>query len=129
MWMHDVCGCTPCPRYNIHTSLLQHVMARGWTDLLIVHLTQKHYDFGMRALKAVLTMAGQLKRAAPKEAEALVALQVLREANLPKLLTDVRRESTGHVPRAHAQTPLIVQNFSHLGVQFIPDTTKAWRLS
>jgi hypothetical protein len=43
----------------------------------------------MRALKAVLTMAGGLKRSARDEAEEVVVIRALRDANLPKLLTEV----------------------------------------
>ena len=47
-----------------------------------------HYDFGLRALKSVLVMAGALKRAAPEMAEALVLMRALRDMNLPKLVFD-----------------------------------------
>ncbi|WIA37814.1 hypothetical protein OEZ86_014676 [Tetradesmus obliquus] len=49
---------------------------------------QKHYDFGMRALKAVLVMAGSLKRRSPNVAEEIVLIQAMRDANLPKLLSE-----------------------------------------
>jgi len=52
-------------------------------------MLQGHYDFGMRALKAVLMMAGSLKRASKQDPEAVVVIRALRDANLPKLLTDV----------------------------------------
>jgi dynein heavy chain len=51
--------------------------------------SQEHYDFGMRALKAVLMMAGGLKRVCKQDPEAVVIIRALRDANLPKLLTDV----------------------------------------
>lgn len=44
----------------------------------------------MRALKAVLMMAGSLKRCCKQESEEAVVIRALRDANLPKLLTDVR---------------------------------------
>lgn len=50
---------------------------------------QAHYDFGMRALKAVLMMAGGLKRCCKQGSEEVVVIRALRDANLPKLLTDV----------------------------------------
>jgi dynein heavy chain len=43
----------------------------------------------MRALKAVLMMAGGLKRCCKQESEAVVVIRALRDANLPKLLMDV----------------------------------------
>jgi hypothetical protein len=49
---------------------------------------QDHYDFGMRALKSVLVMAGTLKRQNPDVDENVVLIRALRDSNLPKFLTD-----------------------------------------
>jgi dynein heavy chain, axonemal len=49
---------------------------------------QDHYDFGMRALKSVLVMAGSLKRASPEAAESAVLICAMRDSNLPKFLPD-----------------------------------------
>lgn len=49
---------------------------------------QHHYDFGLRALKSVLVMAGALKRGAPDMTEALVLMRALRDSNLPKFVYD-----------------------------------------
>ena len=49
---------------------------------------QDHYDFGMRAVKSVLVMAGALKRSRVGQSEAQVLLTALRDSNLPKFLTD-----------------------------------------
>ncbi|XP_050519336.1 dynein axonemal heavy chain 6 [Diabrotica virgifera virgifera] len=49
---------------------------------------QDHYDFGMRAVKSVLVMAGSLKRAAPDREEDVVLICALRDSNLPKFLAD-----------------------------------------
>ncbi|OCT79469.1 dynein heavy chain 14, axonemal [Xenopus laevis] len=58
---------------------------------------QNHYDFGMRAIKTVLVMAGQKKqdlelggkhmRLSPAE-ESLIVIRALKEANLPKFLAE-----------------------------------------
>ncbi|EFJ08822.1 hypothetical protein SELMODRAFT_131043 [Selaginella moellendorffii] len=47
---------------------------------------QYHYDFGLRALKSVLVMAGALKRGAPDMSEQLVLMRALRDMNLPKFI-------------------------------------------
>nr|XP_019939373.1 PREDICTED: dynein heavy chain 6, axonemal [Paralichthys olivaceus] len=49
---------------------------------------QDHYDFGMRAVKSVLVMAGSLKRDNPDLSEDVVLIRALRDSNLPKFLTD-----------------------------------------
>jgi dynein heavy chain, axonemal len=49
---------------------------------------QPHYDFGMRALKSVLVMAGSLKRASPNDPESAVLICAMRDSNVPKFLPD-----------------------------------------
>ena len=49
---------------------------------------QDHYDFGMRAVKSVLVMAGSMKRAEPDLNEDIVLIRALRDSNVPKFLTD-----------------------------------------
>ncbi|XP_015429803.1 PREDICTED: dynein heavy chain 6, axonemal, partial [Dufourea novaeangliae] len=49
---------------------------------------QDHYDFGMRAVKSVLVMAGSLKRDNPDKPEDVVLIRALRESNIPKFLRD-----------------------------------------
>jgi dynein heavy chain len=47
---------------------------------------QFHYDFGLRALKSVLVMAGELKRSAAELPEDVVLMRALRDMNLPKFV-------------------------------------------
>ncbi|XP_058822007.1 dynein axonemal heavy chain 6 [Topomyia yanbarensis] len=49
---------------------------------------QDHYDFGMRAVKSVLVMAGALKRASPDQPENITLICALRDSNLPKFLAN-----------------------------------------
>ena len=47
---------------------------------------QYHYDFGLRALKSVLVLAGSLKRAYLEMSEDLVLMRALRDSNMPKFV-------------------------------------------
>lgn len=49
--------------------------------------SQDHYDFGMRALKAMLTACGNLRRALDYE-EDMLALRALYDVNLPKFTSN-----------------------------------------
>lgn len=49
---------------------------------------QAHYDFGLRALKSVLVMAGQLKRQFSETPEDVVLMRALRDMNMPKFVFD-----------------------------------------
>jgi len=48
---------------------------------------QDHYDFGMRAVKSVLVMAGHLKRQNPDLEENVTLIRALRDSNAPKFLS------------------------------------------
>ena len=47
---------------------------------------QFHYDFGLRALKSVLVMAGGLKRQYADMSEDIVLMRCLRDSNIPKFV-------------------------------------------
>ena len=49
---------------------------------------QDHYDFGMRAVKSVLVMAGALKRAEKESSEDEVLIKAMRNSNIPKFLKE-----------------------------------------
>ncbi|KAK7201222.1 dynein heavy chain [Novymonas esmeraldas] len=49
---------------------------------------QDHYDFGMRAVKSILVMAGSLKRQSPNESEDMLLIRAMRDANVPKFLRE-----------------------------------------
>lgn len=47
---------------------------------------QKHYDFGLRGIKSILTRAGYLKEKFPNEKESEVLIRAMKDSNLPKFL-------------------------------------------
>ena len=61
-------------------------------SLMVQQLSkQDHYDYGLRNLKAVLNMAGQLKRNDPSMSEETILMRALRDMNMPKFLKDDER--------------------------------------
>ncbi|KAF1790945.1 P-loop containing nucleoside triphosphate hydrolase [Phytophthora cactorum] len=91
----------PCAMMVPDLALIAEVMlqAEGFRDakvlakktttlygLMIQQLSkQDHYDFGLRSLKAVLNMAGTLKREDPNLQEENILLRALRDMNMPNL--------------------------------------------
>lgn len=49
---------------------------------------QRHYDWGLRAVKSVLRQAGKLKRGDPDMPEDPLLMRALRDFNMPKIVTD-----------------------------------------
>lgn len=49
---------------------------------------QDHYDWGLRAIKSVLVVAGALKRSDRDRPEDQVLMRALRDFNVPKIVTD-----------------------------------------
>ncbi|XP_060520898.1 dynein beta chain, ciliary-like [Cylas formicarius] len=49
---------------------------------------QDHYDWGLRAIKSVLVVAGSLKRGDRQRPEDQVLMRALRDFNIPKIITE-----------------------------------------
>ncbi|XP_063612420.1 dynein beta chain, ciliary-like, partial [Penaeus indicus] len=49
---------------------------------------QSHYDWGLRAIKSLLVVAGSLKRDDPERPEDQVLMRALRDYNVPKIVSD-----------------------------------------
>jgi len=60
---------------------------------------QKHYDWGLRAIKSVLVVAGSLLRAEAGQVESDVLFRALRDFNIPKILSEVSGAIRFRAPR------------------------------
>jgi dynein heavy chain len=50
--------------------------------------SQRHYDFGMRAINTVIQTAGNLRRNQPNIPEQLIVLRAINDVNVPKFLVN-----------------------------------------
>lgn len=68
------------------------ILAKKFTTLyaLCQDLLSKaaHYDWGLRAIKSVLVVAGKFKRAEPELPEPDLLMRALRDFNLPKIIAE-----------------------------------------
>ena len=69
-----------------HSSILCRKMTKLYKTASEMLSQQPHYDFGMRAVKSVLIMAGKMKRADPDAPEDELLIKAMNGANLPKLM-------------------------------------------
>ena len=51
---------------------------------------QNSYDFGMRGVKSVLSMAGNLRRKFPDQSEEMVLISAMSDSNLPRMIAEDR---------------------------------------
>ena len=88
------------PDYALIAEIM--LFAEGFDDSMVLarkmvrsyHLSseqlsqQPHYDYGLRAVRSVLVMAGTLKRSNPTVTEDIVLIRAMRDSNLPKFLQE-----------------------------------------
>ncbi|KAE9300771.1 hypothetical protein PF008_g22926 [Phytophthora fragariae] len=55
---------------------------------VLLRASNSHYEYGLRAVKSVLVMAGSLKRANPELNEDVILIRALRDSNIPTFLAN-----------------------------------------
>lgn len=90
---------------------------------------QHHYDFGLRALKSVLVMAGALKRGSPGMSEQLVLMRALRDMNLPKFVYDDVPLFLGLVSGWGSQGHALTAQHNRSRTHLLADTSDVRRLA
>ena len=76
---------------------------------------QSHYDFGLRNIKSVLTMAGSLKRKEPTEDETMIIIRALVSMNTPRFVS--RDQELFHL--------LLIDLFPEKNLAMSPDSSLA----
>ncbi|KAK3782184.1 hypothetical protein RRG08_032935 [Elysia crispata] len=87
--------------------------------------SQDHYDFGMRAVKSVISAAGNLKRTYPDLDEQLICLRAIQDVNVPKFLVDDLKLFNGIVSDLFPDVQIEEVNYGSLDTSLRHNCTKA----